>query len=62
MARQSPQSKWAKKKKGQGRCSRCGQPRNRYRQLCDAHQTAFNAYMRAWRASRKAAKAVRDDN
>lgn len=53
MARISPQVKWARKKKKQGRCTRCGAPRNRFKQLCDEHQAAFTAYMRAWRERRK---------
>ena len=52
----TPQAKWSRKKKKQGRCSRCGAPRNHYRQLCDAHQQAFNVYMRQWRATKKDAK------
>lgn len=50
------QARWARKKKKQGKCSRCGQPRNRYAQLCDKHQAEFTAYMRAWRSKRKEIK------
>jgi hypothetical protein len=50
---QSPQARWSRKKKKQGRCARCGEPRNRYAQLCDTHQAEFTAYMKAWRTRRK---------
>ena len=53
--RSSPQSRWSKRKKGAGRCARCGKPRNRYAQLCDKHQAAVTAYMRQWRAARREA-------
>jgi hypothetical protein len=43
------QARWSRKKKRQGKCTRCGLPRNRYRQLCDRHQKAFTAYMKAYR-------------
>lgn len=55
MSKLTAQAKWSRKKKKQGRCSRCGQQRNRYKQLCDFHQGLFNQYMRQWRAA-KAAK------
>lgn len=47
------QSRWSRKKKKQGKCSRCGSPRNRYRQLCDRHQKEFTQYMREWRRQQK---------
>ena len=56
---QSPQARWARKKKAAGCCARCGQPRNRYRQLCDAHQQEFTTYMRARRAHKRALAADR---
>jgi predicted amidophosphoribosyltransferase len=49
----SPQSRWAKKQKRRGYCARCGNKRNRYRQLCDVCQAATTAYMRAWRKRQK---------
>jgi hypothetical protein len=53
MPKVSPQLKWARKQKKRGRCTRCGVPRNRYKQLCDTHQEGFTRYMREWRKSRK---------
>lgn len=47
------QARWSRKKKKQGKCSRCGSPRNRYRQLCDRHQRAFTTYMKQWRRKRQ---------
>lgn len=50
---QSPQARWSRKQKGRGRCARCGEPRKRYKQLCDEHQEEFTSYMRAYRARNK---------
>ena len=50
---QSPQARWSRKKKKQGRCARCGEPRGKYKQLCDFHQGQFTAYMREYRAKTK---------
>ena len=50
---QSPQVKWSRKQKRRGRCTRCGKPRGKHKQLCDAHQAEFTAYMRDWRARQK---------
>ena len=54
---QKAQARWSRKQKRLGCCSRCGQPRDRYRQLCNPCATVFAAYMKAWRAARRA-KAV----
>jgi predicted amidophosphoribosyltransferase len=35
-----------------GRCSRCGEKRTHYKQLCDRCQGLFTAYVRAWRLSK----------
>jgi len=49
---QTAQACWSRRKKRAGCCTRCGEPRNRYKQLCDFHQGEFSAYMKAWRARR----------
>lgn len=51
---QKPQARWARKKKSWGQCARCGAERNKYKQLCDLCQPKATAYMRAYRARRKA--------
>lgn len=61
MPKTSPQIRWARKKKRQGRCSRCGARRNMYKQLCDYHQGLFTEYMREWR-NRKIKKETNDGN
>lgn len=54
--RVSAQARWSKKQKKRGRCSRCGDKRNRYRQLCDFHQGQQTAYMKRWRLATKTTK------
>ena len=49
----SPQRKWALKMKKMGRCTRCGEPRNHYLDLCDFHQGQFTSYMRRYRAAKR---------
>ena len=49
----TPQARWSRRQKRKGRCPRCGQRRNKYRQLCDTCQRRFTEYMRVWRAIRK---------
>lgn len=53
---QSPQARWSRKQKKRGNCSRCGNQRNRYRQLCDRCQSLTTEYMRQYRAARKTTK------
>ena len=50
---QSPQARWARKKKKAGMCARCGEKRNKYKQLCDFHQGQQTEYMRQRRAKEK---------
>ena len=49
---QSPQARWSRRMKKLGRCSRCGEKRTHYKQLCDRCQGLFTAYVRAWRLSK----------
>ena len=52
----NPQSRWAEKKRKMGLCRICGQPRGKFKWLCDVHGEAFKVYMRNWRAKKKAEK------
>lgn len=59
---QSAQARWSRRKKAAGCCARCGQRRNQYKHLCDRCQGLKAAYMRRYRAAKKAAlKMVADE-
>jgi hypothetical protein len=49
----TPQARWARRKKANGRCSRCGLHRERLKQLCNTCQALATAYMRQYRAAKK---------
>jgi predicted amidophosphoribosyltransferase len=51
---QSPQARWARKKKAAGACARCGEPRGKYKQLCNPCQAKQTQYMARYRAAKKA--------
>jgi len=53
---QSPQARWARKQVKAGKCRICGEPRNKYKSLCDMHQALFTRYMRNWRKAKKNAQ------
>ena len=59
LAHMTPQERWARKQKENGKCSRCTRPRNLYKWLCDRCQAKASLYMQRYRAALRKAEDTR---